>query len=237
VLPVAAILVLASAGCTLSGINFPVGLAGSGRLVDKEYELADFSRVDVGFGFHLTLTQDAAYRTTITVDDNLVDYLLVEKRGDSLYIGLKNGAYRNVTLRADVTVPALRGLSLSGGTQATMSGFRSADDFTLDASGGSSLTGDIDAGNVTITASGGSRVTLRGAGQALRIDASGGSPSDLGDFTCTDATVTLSGGSKTTINASGRLDADLSGGSSLNYRGSPTLGRVNSSGGSQINRQ
>jgi len=52
-----------------------------------------------------------------------------------------------------------------------------------------------------------------------------------------DAEINLSGASDATINASGRLDGDLSGASKLSYVGNPTLGSINTSGGSTISQK
>jgi len=52
-----------------------------------------------------------------------------------------------------------------------------------------------------------------------------------------NADVSLSGGSRATINLDGRLDADLSGGSNLLYIGDPTMGDINTSGGSTVGKK
>jgi hypothetical protein len=52
-----------------------------------------------------------------------------------------------------------------------------------------------------------------------------------------DANVEASGGSEVTVNASGMLDADASGGADITYLGSPTLGRIEESGGGSVRRR
>jgi len=235
IVPWLAALAVISSACAFNFNNDAGVVVGSGRLVDKQFAYTDFTRVEVGFGARAALVQGSAYATTVTIDDNAVENLIVEQRGDLLYIGLKGGSYRNVTLRVHITMPALAGLTLSGGARATLTGFRSSSDFTLNASGGSNLSGDLEAGDVNLTLSGGSQLTLKGAGKRLTLNASGGSPVDLTDFVSAgDARVVLSGGSRANIHLKGRLDADLSGGAQLRYKGSPTLGQIHSSGGSQI---
>ncbi len=234
-LPILIILLALGTACSFAFTGTGANVTGSGRLMDKQYDLTGFTRVEIGHGARLTVSQGAAFATTVTADDNLSQYLIVEKRGDTLYIGLQPGSYRNFTLRANVTMPAMRGLILSGGSHTDIAGFRSTEYLDLNISGGSQLDGELQAGVAAITASGGSRVTLKGASTGLSLNSSAGSPIELGEFVTTgNAGVTLSGGTRATINLSGRLDANLSGGSTLRYRGSPTLGTVNSSGGSQI---
>ena len=77
---------------------------------------------------------------------------------------------------------------------------------------------------------------LDGSAQHTMADASGASHLKLADFQINDADIALSGASDATINAAGTLDIDLSGASSLRYRGQPSLGRLDISGGSTIKR-
>ncbi len=49
-----------------------------------------------------------------------------------------------------------------------------------------------------------------------------------------DAAVNASGASNVTVNLSGRLDADASGASNVFYLGQPTMGTIDTSGGSDV---
>jgi len=64
-----------------------------------------------------------------------------------------------------------------------------------------------------------------------------GSRLELSDFTVHNTNVDLRGGSSATINLDGRLDADLSGGSTLFYISDPTLGDIQTSSGSTISKK
>jgi preprotein translocase subunit SecD len=112
-------------------------------------------------------------------------------------------------------MPDLRNLQLSGGSLADAQNFNVP-------------------GNLGIDLSGGSRVTMSGQATDLTATGSGGSNFNLEDLQANDASVDLSGGSQCRVNISGRLDAMLSGGSQLHYKGNPTLGEIDSSGGSII---
>jgi len=60
---------------------------------------------------------------------------------------------------------------------------------------------------------------------------------DLEAFSVNNADVNLSGGGKATVNVNGTLDVNLSGGSKVLYVGEATLGDVDLSGGSTVNRK
>jgi len=63
---------------------------------------------------------------------------------------------------------------------------------------------------------------------------SGASTCNLADFPVHDVNVNVSGASTGTINLDGRLDANVSGASTLLYIGEPTMGTINVSGASTL---
>ncbi len=225
---------------TAWGVGGCIGedVTGSGNLTTETYDFRDFSRIEAHSGFEVEVTMSGTFSIEITADDNIHEYIAVEKSGDTLDIRLRGTRfYNNVTLEAKITLPSLYYLELSGGSQADINGFSSSHDFDADLSGGSRLNGDISAGDVEFELSGGSQVELEGSGEDLAIDGSGGSRLDLEDFPIDDAYIGLSGGSRATINISGTLNAELSGGSRVEYVGEPTLGSLDLSGDSKVVRK
>jgi hypothetical protein len=168
---------------------------GSGEIVTQEMDFTGFDKLDVSQGFNVEVNQGDDFSVIIRVDDNLVEFLQVEKVGDTLKIGLEGDRiYTTSNLRAEVTMPSLTGLEASGGSD----------------------------------------VTVSGTGEDITVDASGGSDADLASFSVVNANVVASGGSDVTINASGTLNVDASGGSQVYYLGSPTMGQIETSGGSDV---
>lgn len=212
-------------------------IVGSGNVVTRHEEITDFDRVQASHAFDVEIRQGESYSVIVRVDDNIVEHLRVRRRGNTLEIGLipnRNYNIREATMEAEVTMPELVGLELSGASSATITGFESAKKLDVDASGASHLHGDIEAGRVYIEASGASVVRLNGSGTDATVDASGASQVDLEDFPVEDASVEASGASGVTVNASGTLDVDASGASMVYYVGNPTMGRIDTSGASSI---
>jgi Putative auto-transporter adhesin, head GIN domain len=149
-------------------------------------------------------------------------------------MGLQPGAYNNTHMSAEITMPALSRLSLSGASQGNISGFKSASGLNLDLSGASRASGDAQAGAATFSLSGASSVSLSGAADGLRLDASGASKADLTNFAVNKANVTLSGASNANIGVKSNLDYDLSGASHLTYGGGPSVGKSSTSGASSV---
>jgi hypothetical protein len=224
--------------CTLATER--VTIEGSGDIVTQEEELGRFDEVRASHSFQLRVQQGEEHRVIVRVDDNVLAYLLVEKDGDALQIGLDpdhNYNMKNATLEAEVTMPALAGLILSGSSDATITGFTSNGTFNAELSGSSSLRGDVDTGDATLDLSGSSSAALNGSARDLEIDVSGSSDIDLSAFRVSDTRVEASGSSTVTIHTSGRLDVDASGASHVFYLGEPTLGDIETSGGSSVERR
>jgi len=249
-------LALVAAGCDMPSTGGLGQVSGSGTPATKTYDFTGFTRVTADGGFMVTVTQGAECAVSVTIDDNLVEeHLKVELDGETLRIGLEPlWAYRDLTLEATVTMPGLSGFEANGAATVSASGFASGDPLALTASGAGTVTLiGAGAGEVALKVSGGSRVEgeleaqelageisgagaveLRGSARRLQLDASGGSRFELLSLPAVDAALRLSGGSRGAVTVTGTLSADVSGGSRLEYAGSPRLEGVDSSGGSVV---
>ena len=198
----------------------PLGtVVGSGNLATNEEFITDFTSVDAGSGFNVEISQSSSYSVLVTADDNIMDYITVSKSGDTLKVGVNWGvSFDSVTLKVEIGMPEINRLELSGGSKGKIEEISSADPISIDLSGGAQLVGFGEAGD-------------------LSIDMSSGSHLDFTNFTSQNVSIELSGGSQATISLDGTLDADLSGGSELYYIGDPTLGDIETSSGSSINKK
>lgn len=236
----------------------PTTVTGSGRPEMRDFNLSGFSSIQAAAAFKVQVNRADSYKVQVTADDNLWDVLDISLSGNTLHLRTKSGvSIRNTTLTAVVTMPSLRVLDLSGATQANANGFVSGNDLTAIISGASTLATenvkfgsavfDISgagkvSGSATIregkfTVSGAGTVNLSGSGESASIEASGGSRVTLDRFEVQKVRVTLSGGSEARVNSQNITMADLSGASHLYYVDSPTLGTIQTSGGSSLGQE
>ncbi len=203
----------------LPGAQFPGGpVIGSGNIQTRQIDLTAFTAIQASSGFNVQITQSSTYSIKITADDNILNYVQVTKTDQTLTIGLKPGiGFTTSTLKAEISMPDITTIQFSGGVIGNAQNFKLTHDFKVYLSGGSRLTMTAQADNLTAIASGGSNLSMQ-------------------DFKVYNAHVDFSGGSQGTINLDGRLDALLSGGSHLSYSGNPTLGTIDTSGGSSISK-
>jgi hypothetical protein len=217
-----------------------VVVSGSGAVVTQERALSGFDRVQAGQSFQVDIRQGEKFGVVVHIDEELVEYLEVTKRGDTLRISLRpDYSYQtgNATMQAEVTMPELTGLDLSGASRATVTGFESGKALGVELSGSSSLRGTIRAGDTTVDVSGSSQVTLDGSARDLTVRASGSSAVNLSDFPAADASVQSSGASEVRVSVNGRLQVNASGASQVSYHGDPTLTRVETSGSSSLSQE
>ncbi len=236
------LLILLIVAAFLAACTVPVpivnNIRGSGNVITKNYDFSDFDQVVIANAFRAEVTAGDGYMVEVTVDDNLVEHLRVEQKGDTVTISLEpNLSLNNTTLRARITLPKLTGLDASGASRVDVSGFDSTNDVWVTVSGASTARGDMNTGDLNANVSGASTLSLAGSGHGLKVDASGASNADLSDFSVTNAMVEVSGASRAQVNVSGKLDATASGASSVRYSGDPTLGRIDESGASTISAQ
>jgi hypothetical protein len=211
---------------------------GSASTYTEEFTLSGFTGIDARNGFQLEIDRGETFSVEITVNTNIQKYLEVDVSGSKLTIKLESGRiYNKLTLEAKITMPSLVLLNLSGGSRATLDGFSSSGNFTANITGGSRVSGNLVAADINANLSGGSQLNLSGSASILLATITGGSQLNLEGFPIGNVGINLDGGSRATINISGILDANLSGGSQLYYIGNPTLGEINMSGGSSINKK
>lgn len=247
------VLAVAAGGCSL----YPP-ITGSGVLVEEAADLEGFSAVKAGSGVAVTLVQGDSFGVTVTVDDNILEFVRISKSGSQLELDLDPWhSYRRATLKAVLTMPVLDSVALSGGSSlrvAEDSGFPavgmfsaalsgasslvlpgvSAGTFDLDLSGASRASVGLSAATARFSLSGASRLSTAGSAANLRAEVSGASEADLKALAGDRGDLDISGGSRVWINLSGPVDVEISGGSTLYYRGSPSWGRLSVSGGSQL---
>jgi len=227
--------------CTLLILNlrgWPGVLIGSGNLETEAYAFTNFTEVEISSAFDFEINQSSSYNISVTADDNVMEYVQVSQVGQTLKIGLRTVTWFGpVTLRASVTMPELRGLTVSGASRGDIYDFSSTEDLDITVSGASRVNGDITAGNVEFDISGASTIQLEGSANDMVASVSGASRLNLGSFTVNNANVNFSGASSGTVNLDGRLDADLSGASRLWYIGEPTMGTIDTSGASTISKK
>jgi len=188
---------------------------GSGNLITEEYNIRDFTDFDVSGSWDIKITR-GTYRVRVEVDDNILEYVKVERRGETLFLSTKGVRALSATFRAIITMPDLEKIETSGSSRVQFSGFESPR-LTIKSSGSSRIVGE----DCTI-------------GQ-LDLSSSGSGEKDLRDCMITDAEVNLSGSTRVILTmVGGNLTGKMSGSGSITYYGEVNTLNIKSSGSTRI---
>jgi len=233
---------------------------GTGKVITEKKDFTNFTSVEIGSAFEVTITRADTYSVTISADETLIEYIEVNQTGSKLKIYLNpRHIFTDFTLgkrvlKAEITMPSLNGLSISGASRGTVTGFSSTSNLDLqisgattctlvgmqagvvdgEVSGASRITGNLTASVMMMVVSGASSLELSGSANSLDIEVSGASRADMTNFPVKDADVEVSGASEATVYVHETMDIEVSGASRLYFIGNPTLGITNVSGASTI---
>lgn len=204
-----------------SCITFVMGdrVVGEGPSVtEKRSYDAEICGVGVASGVDLILDDSVEQgELLITTAQNIMEYVEIEKQGDTLNIGLRSGvSYKVDEIEVRMSPDNLNTFAASGGS---------------DVSACQELHFDS---NITIAASGGADVSLRGSCRDLMVAVSGGADVDLGDMRAERVSAAASGGADLEVYATVAYDINASGGADVEYRATSATTNIHSSGGADI---
>ena len=234
------------------------GIVGSPNLVTREFDFSSFIDVEIGSAFEIDIIQSDTSDVTITLNENLFEYLDISQSGETLRILMETDHnYRQSTLHATISMPRLRTLKLLGAVQAKVTGFSTDQTMDFVIIGASTLElADVEAGDTRFNITGASRaigsikmadgnfevsaastIELEGEGTHMELTVLAASTARMEDFLVKTAEVHIIAASNATIEVSERLDIEVNSASRLVYGGDAALGSVQVSGASTLSRR
>ncbi|MBR1927841.1 MAG: DUF2807 domain-containing protein [Bacteroidales bacterium] len=201
-------------------ISLTAAAGEQGGYVTKDYGLKNFTGISVSGIVNVDLKKSDSWGVSVNLPEELVEYLIVEVKGRELVIGFKSiplkiqKRLRNWRVTADVSMPLLTSLEMSGATKLT-----SRDPFDIgDLIFKMELSGASKAKGLDMTAKG---LDLETGGAA------GAEISGVFDY----ADIEMSGASKCEFNiTSGKLDHELSGAAKAYHEGEFDIITLDASG-------
>lgn len=193
------------------------GVRGSGVAKVEKREVSGFKKIDTSGIINLEVTAQKDFSIEVETDDNLLQYVITEVKGDTLKIYTKQNISPRNKIHVVIAMPDLTGVDVSGVAKVTANNIKT-DSFNLDISGAS-------------------KVELNGEANSLNIDASGASKIDAENLKVANANVDVSGASNITVNATEEVKADASGASKINYVGEPKNVVKKTSGASRVSQK
>lgn len=196
-------------------------ITGSGNIITRRVNIADFSRIETSRAVHLVVEKRSGREAIIEADDNIMPYVIVEVDGGCLNVGIDDDikSLNNVTVK--VTVPSdgnISAISASSASRVTVETEIKSPKLMLDASSAANINiTKSDVGTCSIDAS--SAANVEGAIKADNCVIDMSSASDVNvallavrcDVTASSASsATLSGEAgdiEITVSSAAKVDA------------------------------
>jgi hypothetical protein len=235
-LALCSVLLLGGCGGVLGGASREV--TGSGNLVSKDYDLSGFETIDAGSNFNVNVTRGDGFAVKVTADDNMIDNLRVTSSGGKLTLGLKPGAWslNNVTMKAEVTLPALKSVVGRSNAVVRFDKFEPAN-FSLNLSGNAIAQGEVHTGKLDLTADGNAQARLAGAADNIDARGKGNAILTLPELAGKQVYVDMNNNAMASVLATESLDYSLNGNAGLAYSGGAKLGKQQARGNSWAKAQ
>lgn len=195
--------------------------------------------IRVSGAINLYLSQGQEEKVVVSAKDvRLRDRIITEVVDGILVIRFEGKPWQhlgNNKLKAYVSFTTLDQITASGASDVFVDGVISGDKLSLDFSGASDFRGAVKVGELRLDQSGASDSQITGrVGGLATIRTSGASDVKAYDLTVDDCSVHASGASDIRITINKQLDADLSGSSSVYYKGEGIIRESHSSGASTV---
>jgi hypothetical protein len=147
------------------GIEF---VRGSGNVITREYDVKNFRAVKLAGIGNLTIEQTGEESLRIEAEDNILDVLRVEVRGDELYLGVQQHISIRPThpINYHLTVRDMEEISVTGSGNVQTSSLQSRK-LTIGLTG----SGDLDAGRLSVERDFSTRITGSGRMDVQAIQA------------------------------------------------------------------
>lgn len=205
--------------------------------------VSGFKAIEIRHGIDLYLTQGDEETVVVSASNEFDrDHITTTVENGVLKISFRGDRgfsvnWRDRKLRAYISVKNIESIKASEGSDVIGRGALSVNKLKLEFWGGSDYVGNVVVEELNIQIRGGSDVRISGKATNLQVEASGGSDFIGSDLACEYAIIEARGGSDARLNVSKELFAEASGGSDIEYKGSPVIKRSSSSGSSSITKK
>jgi len=222
---------------TLTQMTASCQIFGSdGKTVEEERTVEPFDEIEVSGGVDVFITQGESMSLKLKADEKIMSRIRTEVNGSTLTIKVdRSMSFGSRRKEAYITLTDLKGIRASGGCDIYAEKGLQVEELSLMASGGSDIEMLVKAKTLQLRLSGGSDADLEGEADQMVVKASGGSDVKASDLRVRDCELDISGGSDANVNVTESLAIEASGASDVRYEGDPTITRMKTSGGSDVN--
>jgi len=203
--------------------DFNFGVHGDKNVVTQERALSgSFSEIRAARGLDVIITQGTSESVSVEADENLQDIIVVKVEGNLLNITTTENIASSASKKVYVTFDDLSKVISESGSDIHSTGTISAENLDIESSSGSDIELTINANQVSCDSSSGSEIKLSGKANSIYAQASSGADIETEELETQSAHAKASSGADITVNTTTELNANVSSGGTVKYKGNPT---------------
>jgi len=210
---------------------------GNGNIKTSETTYSVFEKISCGTSAAIRFHEAEEYRTVVSIDENLEQYIKLFARNNVLNIRTQDGCNISPTkFTVDVYCPVLTDILMSGSDSFEGMDIITVPIFNAAVSGSGKVESGIECEDFFCNISGSGKMIITGNGNNVYIDISGSGIFDGTKFNTKNATVDISGSGDVYVCASDNLKVEISGSGNVYYSGEPQIESSISGSGKVIKR-
>jgi hypothetical protein len=214
-----------------------IGFSQLSLAQDKENRsVGSFKGLKVAEGIDVYLKKGTKEELRLEVTGIKLSDVLTEVSGDYLKIHMREGRYRDRTVKVYVTYVNLEKLSASSAANIFAEEAIKAKQLSLSASSAGSIDIEVEAQDIDVSASSAGDIELKGSAKRLTADASSAGEIDAYDLVAEVVDAEASSAGSVKVNAVKEITAHASSGGSVRFKGNPERSNTNSSSGGSVKK-
>lgn len=195
---------------------------GDGNIKSEDRAVGTFKNVEVSGAAKVYVSQGSPCAVKVEGDENLLPYIEVSQEGDQIRVREKKGFHLMPSndLRIYVTAPVYNRIEASGACDIIgQNKLTNAENLELHVSGAGDIKMELDAPKLVAEVSGSGNINLKGQTKDVDLDLTGAGHAHCYELLSENAKVEITGAGSAEVYASVKLDAEVSGAGSVNYKG------------------
>jgi hypothetical protein len=212
---------------------------GNGIMKTEERSVSTFKNIEVSGDENVYISQGESATLRLEGDENLLRLIVVSQEGDKIYVRVRRGYNIQPTgeLRVYAKAPVFRDIDVSGACNIIgESKINNAENLEMHVSGAGDIKMELDAPAIKAEISGSGSIYLKGQTRDVELGISGAGHAHCFDLLAENTKVDISGAGDAEVYASLKLDAEVSGAGSVNYRGNAASVNQHVSGAGSVKK-
>lgn len=228
-------------GAVLSGCNWWnfKTVTGNGTITTETRSVAGFSKLSFGGPFEVQITPDEAYKCEIEADENLMDYIHVDKDGDKLKVRIRNGVnVRSKTgIKIRISMPRVDDIAFAGSGKVGVNGTIKHDgQLSLSVAGSGDIVANVHVPEVDADIAGSGSIILTGETRKAKISIAGSGDYKSAELKTETTKLSIAGSGAAWLFASTLLDVSIAGSGDVYYKGNPAEVKKSVAGAGKIQK-